>query len=87
MSNLEDFLDGSEEFPDVADEDFDPFSPQNIPVLSFITLQRIYDALMLSNVLKDFDATKKLHELHAQGKLLGTSPNWDGIFEGDGPSA
>jgi len=68
---------------DPESEEFDPFAPENIPVLQFITLQRIYDALMLNNVFQDFDATKKLHELHSNGKLLGTSPNWDGIFEGD----
>lgn len=80
MSNFNDALNGSGE---PTDDDFDPFAPENIPVLQFISLQRIYDALMLSNVLADFDATKRLHELHASGKLLGTSPNWDGIFAGD----
>lgn len=82
MSDLNEAVEGLGE---AVDESFDPFAPENIPVLQFVTLQRIYDALMLNNVLQDFDATKKLHELHAQGKLLGTSPNWDGIFEGDGP--
>lgn len=83
MNNL---IDSQNGLPEPEDEDFDPFAPENIPVLSFIALQRIYDALMLNNVLQDFDATKKLHELHAQGKLLGTSPNWDGIFMGSEPT-
>jgi len=58
----------------------DPFSPQNVQILQFITLSRIYDVLMavLSNT--DPEAAKNVLKLHAEGKLLGPPPNMTGEF-------
>ena len=52
----------------------DPFSPENAPAFTLITLMRIYDVLMAQFNASNPDAAAKLVELHAKGKLLGSFP-------------
>lgn len=58
----------------------DPFSPENIQVLHYITLARIYDVLMANLTETNPEAANSILELHRTGKLLGPPPGFDGTF-------
>lgn len=58
----------------------DPFSEENIKILHFITLARIYDVLMAMLTETSPETAKKILDLHASGKLLGPPPNMSGEF-------
>ena len=70
----------SESQNEVVDLSADPFSPENIGVLHFITLARIYDVLMADLTNSDPEAAKRILKLHAEGKLMGPPPNMTGEF-------
>lgn len=61
-------------------ESEDPFAPENIGVLHFIQLSRIYDTLMaiLSNTAPE--QAEKLLEVHYNGGLMGPTPHFSGNF-------
>lgn len=58
----------------------DPFSDENIKILNFITLARIYDVLMAQLTESNPEAANAILELHRTGKLLGPPPGFDGTF-------
>lgn len=58
----------------------DPFSPENVQVLQYITLARIYDVLMASLTLENPETANQILELHRVGKLLGPPPGFTGEF-------
>lgn len=58
----------------------DPFSPENIGVVHFIQLGRIYDVLMAMLTDTNPQAAKELLELHATGALVGGQPFFNGKF-------
>lgn len=66
----------------MTDEDgsYDPYTPENIQIIQYITLARIYDVLMAMLTIQDKNKATQLLELHAQGKLLGPTPEFDGSF-------
>jgi hypothetical protein len=64
-------------------EEFDPYAPENIGGLQFITLARIYDALMGIYSHLNPGAAKDLLELHASGVLVGSAPIFEGNFVTD----
>jgi len=61
-------------------ENTDPFAQENIGVLHFIMLGRIYDALVMNLQLNDPEVAKTLLEVHASGALLGPQPFFNGQF-------
>lgn len=55
----------------------DPFDEQNVKQVQLIVQMRTYDALMaiLANLNEDGAAAAEvLHNLHAQGKIVGSLP-------------
>lgn len=58
----------------------DPFAPENIGILHFIMLARIYDVLMLDASKTNPEAAKQLAELHRQGHIAGPAPVLSGRF-------
>lgn len=64
-------------------EAFDAFAPENIGVVNFIQLGRIYDTLMaiLQNLSPE-DA-EILLKTHFEGSLMGPSPRFNGNFVTD----
>ena len=61
----------------------DPFSPENIGVVHFIQLGRIYDVLMALLTETNAEAAKSLLEMHATGALVGGQPFFNGKFVSD----
>lgn len=66
--------------PESIDISADPFSPENIQILQYITLARIYDVLVTNLTKTDPEAANQILELHRTGKLLGPPPGFDGTF-------
>jgi hypothetical protein len=62
----------------------DPFAPDQAPGIQLIVQMRIYDTLMALLTKVDKDTAKELMQLHAAGKLMGTTPFFDGTFLSDG---
>lgn len=58
----------------------DAFSEENLRVVNFILLGRIYDVLMGLLTEANSSAAADLLELHAGGSLLGPSPSFNGAF-------
>lgn len=56
---------------------YDPFSPEHAPGLSLIVLMRIYDVQMALLRAQNKEAANTLHDLHSQGKILGSLPVLD----------
>jgi hypothetical protein len=52
----------------------DAFSPENSIKLQLVVSMRIYDVLMALLNETDPEAASALHELHSQGKVLGSLP-------------
>lgn len=48
----------------------------NLPMVTYIMLHRIYDTLLLIAKNTDPEHTAKLVELHDQGFLMGPSPSY-----------
>lgn len=63
-----------------AENPQDPFSPENIGVIQFIMLARIYDLLMLDLADRRPEAAAKVSEAHHKGSLLGVVPVMNGQF-------
>lgn len=76
----------SSEEVDINEED-NPFSPENVQVLQFITLARIYDVLMVNLQLSNPEAAKQVLAHHKAGTLLGPQPVLNGIFLSDEPDS
>lgn len=55
----------------------DPFHPNNVQAVQLIVQMRIYDALMSILAVQDEEASTRLHELHSNGKVLGSLPYID----------
>lgn len=55
-------------------EGVDAFSPEGAPVAQLIVSMRIYDVLMALLTDADPKAAAALHQLHSEGKLLGSWP-------------
>lgn len=58
----------------------DPFSPENIGILHFVVLSRIYDVLMLDLESRNGPLAEKILEVHARGDLMGLPPDFSGTF-------
>jgi len=58
-------------------EDLNPFSPNNAPGLTLVVLMRVYDVGMALLNEQNSEAARKLHELHSEGKILGSEPYID----------
>lgn len=58
----------------------DPFSKENIDIVQFITLARIYDVLLALLQEADADVAGRLLEIHSMGGLMGPSPKFSGAF-------
>ena len=61
-------------------ENNDPFAPENIGILQFIMLARIYDLLMIDLNEKNPEVANKVLEAHRKGAILGTAPVLSGQF-------
>lgn len=48
----------------------------NLPMVNYIMLHRIYDVLTVMANAVDPDKTSKMIDLHEQGFLLGPSPSF-----------
>lgn len=59
----------------------DPFSQENIGILHFVVLSRIYDVLMLDLQSKNPVLAEKILNTHSQGDLMGPPPDFSGIFK------
>lgn len=57
--------------------DTDPFSPTNAPKLALVVNMRIYDVLMALLNEKDPEAATRLHEIHSEGRVVGSLPYID----------
>lgn len=55
----------------------DPFSTENAPKVSLVVQMRMYDALMALLSVQDPEMAAKLHEVHANGKIVGALPYLD----------
>lgn len=58
----------------------DPFAPENIGVLQFIMLGRIYDVLMADLQIKKPEVAEMIAEAHSKGFLIGVPPIFNGQF-------
>ena len=58
----------------------DPFAPENIGVIQFIMLARIYDLLMIDLNARNPEVANKVVEAHRKGAILGTAPVLSGEF-------
>ena len=58
-------------------EGVDPFDPSVVGGVQLIVLMRIYDVVMAIYTDIDKEGAKKLYDLHAQGKVLGSEPSLD----------
>lgn len=58
----------------------DPFAPENIGILQFIMLSRIYDLLMVDLNERRPEVAAQILELHRKGAILGTAPVLSGQF-------
>lgn len=72
-------VDDTGEVPEDMQSD-DPFAPQNIPVVTFIMLSRIYDVLLADLETRDPSAVSEILAAHARGDLLGVPPILSGRF-------
>lgn len=57
-----------------AENDTDPFSPNNAPGLSLIVLMRLYDVQMALLSVTAPDKAAALHEAHLAGQVVGAPP-------------
>lgn len=57
-----------------------PFAPENIGIVQFIMLARIYDLLMVSLNESRPEVANKVLEAHRKGTILGTAPVLNGEF-------
>lgn len=57
-----------------------PFAPENIGIVQFIMLARIYDLLMVSLNEANPEVANKVLEAHRKGTILGTAPVLSGEF-------
>lgn len=60
-----------------------PFSPENVQILQFITLARIYDVLMVQLQANNPEIAAQVLEHHKAGTLLGPQPILNGTFLSD----
>lgn len=58
----------------------DPFAPENIGILQFIMLARIYDLLMIDLNERRPEVANKVLEAHRKGAILGSAPVLSGEF-------
>lgn len=58
----------------------DPFAPENIGILQFIMLARIYDLLMIDLNESRPEVANKVLEAHRKGAILGSAPVLSGQF-------
>lgn len=58
----------------------DPFAPENIGILQFIMLARIYDLLMIDLNESRPEVANKVLEAHRRGAILGSAPVLSGQF-------
>ena len=49
---------------------------ENLPMVNYIMLHRIYDVLTIMANAVDPDKTSKIIDLHEQGFLLGPAPSF-----------
>ena len=61
----------------VAEDVVSAFGPETAPGLTLVTLMRIYDVLLAQYRLSSPEGAKRLHDLHAEGKILGSLPYLD----------
>lgn len=66
-----------------SEEEYNPFSPENVQILQFITLARIYDVLMVNLQTSNPEAAAQVLEHHKAGTLLGPQPILNGRFLSD----
>jgi hypothetical protein len=59
---------------EVTKEELDPFNPNDSPVFNLVAMMRLYDVGMALLNEQNPEAAAKLHELHEQGKVLGSFP-------------
>jgi hypothetical protein len=59
---------------------YDPFAPEHVGAISFITQARLYDLLMAILGELNTDAAANLLEIHSAGALAGPSPSFNGNF-------
>jgi hypothetical protein len=69
-----------EESEDTAPEQQDPFSPENIGILQFIMLARIYDLLMIDLNERRPEVANRVLDAHRKGAILGSAPVLSGQF-------
>lgn len=65
---------------DTAENPQDPFAPENIGILQFIMLARIYDLLMIDLNESRPEVANKVLEAHRKGAILGAAPVLSGQF-------
>jgi hypothetical protein len=58
----------------------DTFAPENIGILQFIMLARIYDLLMIDLNETRPEVANKVLEAHRKGAILGSAPVLSGQF-------
>lgn len=73
----------SEQVDNENEVDFDPFSPDNVQILQYITLARIYDVLMVNLQASNPEIAAQLLEHHRQGTIVGPQPILNGKFLSD----
>lgn len=55
-------------------EEPDPFAPENVGAFTLVTLMRLYDVNMALLNEQNSDVARRLHEMHEQGRILGSFP-------------
>lgn len=63
--------------------DQDPLSEENLPIINFIQMGRLYDVGMAILTKMDKEAANDLMHLHSEGSLIGFSPSFNGQFLSD----
>lgn len=79
MSDNSEAVDDNADNAEVAASD-NPLSPENIGIVQFIILARIYDVMMLQLQLSHPEEASELVKLHTEGKLIGAPPDFTGEF-------
>lgn len=80
QDEIDNFNQNTDYDPRSAVDEEDPFSPHNLAIQQFITTARVLDVGYAILKHLDADVARDLLELHQAGHVLGTAPNFSGVF-------
>lgn len=87
METTAEFVGDNDSVTDIEQESVeDPFAPENIGILQFIMLSRIYDLLMVDLNERRPEVANQILEMHRRGAIFGPAPVLSGQFLASDPT-